>query len=225
MADARESVALVAQALGCETHDVLVCSTGVIGVNLPMPKIRAAIPVAAAGLSAQGGAAAARAIMTTDTKPKESSRTFDLGGVPVTIGGMAKGAGMIAPSLAPLHATMLAFFTTDATGRSRDCSMRRSWPPWVRRSTASPSTPTRPPTTPPSSSPTAPSGAAPITSTGALRTTRCVDAFRAVCRDLASDDGPRRRGRAAHRRSGREGRAHRLRTRCASPAPSPTRPW
>ena len=115
MADARESATLVAAALGCPVTEVLVCSTGVIGVNLPMDKVRAALPVAVLGLSNDGGAAAARAIMTTDTKPKESSRRVDLGGVTVTVGGMAKGAGMIAPSLAPLHATMLAFFTTDAT--------------------------------------------------------------------------------------------------------------
>jgi len=115
LADARESAALVAGALGCAITEVLVCSTGVIGVNLPMDKVRAAIPAAVSGLSSEGGASAARAIMTTDTKPKESARSVDLGGVTVTVGGMAKGAGMIAPSLAPLHATMLAFFTTDAT--------------------------------------------------------------------------------------------------------------
>ncbi len=112
--DARETVTLVAAALGCAVTEVLVASTGVIGVNLPMDKVRAAIPKAVEGLSSDGGAGAARAIMTTDTRPKESSRTFDLGGVRVTVGGMAKGAGMIAPNLAPLHATMLAFFTTDA---------------------------------------------------------------------------------------------------------------
>ena len=115
LADARESAALTAAALGCPVTEALVCSTGVIGVNLPMDKVRAAIPLAVSGLSTDGGTAAARAIMTTDTKPKESSRRVDLGGVAVTVGGMAKGAGMIAPSLAPLHATMLAFFTTDAT--------------------------------------------------------------------------------------------------------------
>lgn len=114
LADARESATLTAAALGCPVTEVLVCSTGVIGVNLPMEKIRAAIPAAVSGLSSEGGAPAARAIMTTDTKPKESARTVDLGGVAVKVGGMAKGAGMIAPALAPLHATMLAFFTTDA---------------------------------------------------------------------------------------------------------------
>ncbi len=114
MADTRETASLTARALGCEPAEVLVSSTGVIGVNLPMEKIRAAIPRAVAGLSSDGGAAAARAIMTTDTRPKESSRTFDQKGVKVTVGGMIKGAGMIAPALAPLHATMLAYFTTDA---------------------------------------------------------------------------------------------------------------
>ena len=115
LADARETVALTATALGCPVNEVLVCSTGVIGVNLPMDKVRDAVSAAVSGLSSEGGAAAARAIMTTDTKPKESSRRVDLGGVTITLGGMAKGAGMIAPSLAPFHATMLAFFTTDAT--------------------------------------------------------------------------------------------------------------
>lgn len=182
MADARESVALVAQALGCETHDVLVCSTGVIGVNLPMPKVRAAIPLAASALSADGGAAAARAIMTTDTKPKESSRTFDVGGVKVTIGGMAKGAGMIAPSLAPLHATMLAFFTTDAAvdRATLDGALLAAVGPTFNRITIDSDT---------STNDTAivfangASGAS-IPSSGAVYDA-FVDAFRAVCRDLA----------------------------------------
>jgi len=182
MADARESVALVAQALGCETHDVLVCSTGVIGVNLPMPKIRAAIPVAAAGLSAQGGAAAARAIMTTDTKPKESSRTFDLGGVPVTIGGMAKGAGMIAPSLAPLHATMLAFFTTDALvdRATLDAALMAAVGPTFNRITIDSDTSTN------DTAIVFANGASGVSipSSGAAYDA-FVDAFRAVCRDLA----------------------------------------
>ncbi|MBK5256070.1 MAG: bifunctional glutamate N-acetyltransferase/amino-acid acetyltransferase ArgJ [Vicinamibacteria bacterium] len=114
MSDTRETAALTAEALGCAARDVLVSSTGVIGVNLPMDKIRAAIPRAVAGLSIEGGAAAAQAIMTTDTKPKEASRRFEINGITMTVGGMAKGAGMIAPALAPLHATMLAYFTTDA---------------------------------------------------------------------------------------------------------------
>ena len=86
--------------------DVLVCSTGLIGELLPMDKIRAGIEQAVTGLSADGGGAAAQAIMTTDTVPKMSVRE----GAGYAIGGMAKGAGMLAPGLA----TMLVFITTDA---------------------------------------------------------------------------------------------------------------
>ena len=99
-----------ATALGCRSQEVLVASTGVIGVHLPMDKIRAAIPVAAAALSREAAQDAARAIMTTDTKPKEVTVEFEVAGKPARIGGMAKGAGMIAPNMA----TLLAFFTTDA---------------------------------------------------------------------------------------------------------------
>jgi glutamate N-acetyltransferase/amino-acid N-acetyltransferase len=110
LADAREMACLSATALGCRPEEVVVASTGVIGVHLPMDKIRSAIPRAAAGLSGDGGALAARAIMTTDTKPKEVAVAFSVGGVTARVGAMAKGAGMIAPSMA----TLLAFFTTDA---------------------------------------------------------------------------------------------------------------
>jgi glutamate N-acetyltransferase/amino-acid N-acetyltransferase len=183
LADSRETAALTASALGCPLTEVLVGSTGVIGVNLPMDKIRAAIPHAVAGLSSEGGAAAARAILTTDTKPKESSRTIDLDGIKVTLGGMAKGAGMIAPSLAPLHATMLAFFTTDAAiNRAMlERVLAEAVGPTFNRITVDSDT---------STNDTAivlangASGAAPITSTGpAYETLR--DAFREVCRDLA----------------------------------------
>jgi glutamate N-acetyltransferase/amino-acid N-acetyltransferase len=108
--DAREMATLTAAAVGCAPGEVLVASTGVIGVNLPMDKLRAGIPAAGAALSRDGGAAAARAIMTTDTRPKEFVAELTLGGTTVRVGGMAKGAGMIAPNMA----TMLAFFTTDA---------------------------------------------------------------------------------------------------------------
>jgi glutamate N-acetyltransferase/amino-acid N-acetyltransferase len=183
MADARESTKLVAAALGCPVTEVLVCSTGVIGVNLPMDKVRAAILAAASALTAEGGAAAARAIMTTDTKPKESSRRFELGGVTVTVGGMAKGAGMIAPTLAPLHATMLAFFTTDAAidKAMLDRALLDAVGPTFNRITVDSDT---------STNDTAivfangASGAPPITGPGpaydAFR-----DAFRGVCRDLS----------------------------------------
>jgi len=155
----------------------------VIGVNLPMDKVRAAIPAAVSGLSSDGGAAAARAIMTTDTKPKESSRVIDLGGVTVTVGGMAKGAGMIAPSLAPLHATMLAFFTTDATidRTTLDRMLLDAVGPTFNRISVDSDT---------STNDTAivlangASGALPIDGPGpAYNVLR--DAFREVCRDLA----------------------------------------
>jgi glutamate N-acetyltransferase / amino-acid N-acetyltransferase len=111
LADARETAALVAQALGCAAEEVVVASTGVIGVALPMDRLRSGVPRAAAALSREGGAEVARAIMTTDTREKRTTVELDLGGTRVRVGGMAKGAGMIAPRMA----TMLAVFTTDAT--------------------------------------------------------------------------------------------------------------
>jgi glutamate N-acetyltransferase / amino-acid N-acetyltransferase len=110
LADARETAELVARAVGCRAEEVVVASTGVIGVRLPMPKLRAGIAEGASRVSREGGAEAARAIMTTDTKPKEVVVDFRVGDVTCRVGAMAKGAGMIAPNLA----TMLAFFTTDA---------------------------------------------------------------------------------------------------------------
>jgi len=111
LADAREMAGLAARAVGCPVEEVVVASTGVIGVRLPMEKVRAGISDASARLSRQGGPDAARAIMTTDTKPKQVAVEFRVGEAACLVGGMAKGAGMIAPNLA----TMLAFFTTDAT--------------------------------------------------------------------------------------------------------------
>ena len=110
LADAREMAALAARAAGCPVEEVVVASTGVIGVRLPMDKVRTGIPKAFSRLSREGGKDAARAIMTTDTRPKEVVVSFPVSGVTCRIGGMAKGAGMIAPNMA----TMLAFFTTDA---------------------------------------------------------------------------------------------------------------
>jgi glutamate N-acetyltransferase / amino-acid N-acetyltransferase len=110
LADARETAEVVAATVGCAPGEVLVASTGVIGVRLPMEKVRAGIAEAARRLSRDGGADAARAIMTTDTRAKEVSVGFAAGDATCVVGGMAKGAGMLAPRLA----TMLAFFTTDA---------------------------------------------------------------------------------------------------------------
>jgi glutamate N-acetyltransferase / amino-acid N-acetyltransferase len=108
--DARETCRLVAEAIGGGNTQVVVASTGVIGVPLPMGALRAAVPHAAAALAREGGALAARAIMTTDTRQKEVVVEFPLAGHTARIGGMAKGAGMIAPNMA----TMLCVLTTDA---------------------------------------------------------------------------------------------------------------
>ena len=99
-----------ALALGCDSSEVLVASTGVIGRPFPIEKVVRGIPQAVAHLSRDGGGSAARAIMTTDTVPKETAIEVDVGDVPVRIGAMAKGAGMICPDMA----TMFCFITTDA---------------------------------------------------------------------------------------------------------------
>lgn len=101
---------LVGTALGIAPEDVVVASTGVIGQPLDITPIAAGIPALAAGLSSDNGAAAAEAIMTTDTVPKEIAVEFTLGGKTCRLGGIAKGSGMIHPNLA----TMLVFLTTDA---------------------------------------------------------------------------------------------------------------
>lgn len=110
LVDAQAMVHMTASLLGVQDDEVLVASTGVIGVNLPMGKVAAGIKQAVAELSENGHSRAIQAIMTTDTFNKECSYEFMLEGVPVHIGGMAKGAGMIHPNMA----TMLAFITTDA---------------------------------------------------------------------------------------------------------------
>jgi len=107
--DAREMAECTAQALGIPAEQVLVASTGVIGVPLPMEALRRGIPLAARSLS-RSGDQAAEAILTTDAFPKTSAAVTTVGGVQVTVGGMAKGAGMIHPRLA----TTLCFLTTDA---------------------------------------------------------------------------------------------------------------
>ncbi|MGH8799261.1 MAG: bifunctional glutamate N-acetyltransferase/amino-acid acetyltransferase ArgJ [Casimicrobiaceae bacterium] len=108
--DAHACCAAAARLLGCEAHEVLPFSTGVIMEALPVDRIVAALPRCHAALTPSGWHAAVRAIMTTDTVPKAASRRIDVGGVPVTVTGMAKGAGMIAPNMA----TMLGFVATDA---------------------------------------------------------------------------------------------------------------
>src|SRR6185436_7658396 len=109
---ARDMTVETARLLKCPAEQVLVASTGVIGVALPIEKVRTGLPKAfeALGADAAHGALAARAIMTTDPFPKESAAQIAIGGLDVRIGGMAKGSGMIEPMMA----TMLGFVTTDA---------------------------------------------------------------------------------------------------------------
>jgi glutamate N-acetyltransferase/amino-acid N-acetyltransferase len=99
-----------ASAIGCRPEEVLVASTGVIGVKLDMSKVCPGITAAAASLSASGGPSAALAIMTTDPFPKEAAVEGSVGGSRFRVGGIAKGSGMIEPMMA----TMLGFVTTDA---------------------------------------------------------------------------------------------------------------
>ncbi|MGH7881456.1 MAG: bifunctional glutamate N-acetyltransferase/amino-acid acetyltransferase ArgJ, partial [Candidatus Dormibacteraceae bacterium] len=108
--DAEQMARLTADRLGLEAEQVLVGTTGVIGRYLPMEVVNRGIATACSYLSAEGGMAAARAIMTTDTVPKTAATEVELGGVAVRVGGMAKGSGMIHPNMA----TMLAYVTTDA---------------------------------------------------------------------------------------------------------------
>ena len=107
---AKRMTKATAKALGLKERQVLVCSTGRIGVELPIEKMEAAIAQAPQLLAADGSLRAAQAIMTSDTKPKEIAVEIKLHGKKVRIGGIAKGAGMIDPNMA----TMLCFVTTDA---------------------------------------------------------------------------------------------------------------
>jgi len=112
-ADALRMCALTGAALGCPTTDVLVCQTGLIGIPMPMAPVESGIPALAGVLraDADGGNAAADALLTTDTVRKQTLVELDLpgGGPTIRIGGMAKGAAMLAPAMA----TMLAVLTTD----------------------------------------------------------------------------------------------------------------
>jgi len=107
---ARAMASETAQLLNCPAEQVLVSSTGVIGVSLDIECIRKGLPAAISALSADQGPAAARAIMTTDPFPKEAAARVSIDGRDILIGGIAKGSGMIEPMMA----TMLGFITTDA---------------------------------------------------------------------------------------------------------------
>ncbi|OGK83699.1 MAG: bifunctional ornithine acetyltransferase/N-acetylglutamate synthase [Candidatus Rokubacteria bacterium GWC2_70_16] len=108
--DAREMTRLIGDLLHLPPQQVLIAATGVIGQPLPMDRIRAGLPKLVKALSPQGSRSAAEAIMTTDTVPKEAALRVEVGGRPVTIGGIAKGVGMLEPHLA----TMFCFLATDA---------------------------------------------------------------------------------------------------------------
>lgn len=118
LADSRKTAELVAGTLGLEPAKVAVCSTGLIGVRLPMDAVERGVSLAAEMLDSDGGADAAEAIMTTDTVPKMASWV----GESYAVGGIAKGAGMLAPALA----TMLVVLTTDAvlTPEEADSALR-----------------------------------------------------------------------------------------------------
>ncbi len=109
--DAIEIARETSSLLGCSIENVLPGSTGVIGVPLDMDRMRRGLKSAAATLSASGGHDAARAIMTTDTVPKEIAVEFTVKGKPAKIGGMAKGSGMIHPDMA----TMIGILTSDVS--------------------------------------------------------------------------------------------------------------
>jgi len=111
-ADAQAMCVALAGELGCDPYQVLVCSTGLIGIPLPIDIIIAGVPALAADRSVDGGEAAARAILTTDTGRKEA--VAPVGSSGAVVGGMAKGAAMLSPNMA----TMLAVLTTDAEASS-----------------------------------------------------------------------------------------------------------
>ena len=108
---ASEMARMASEALGCEVDSVLVASTGVIGMQLDVASVARSMPGLVGALAPHGWHDAARAIMTTDTVEKMASARIDLGGKMVTIGGIAKGSGMIAPDMA----TLLVFVCTDAS--------------------------------------------------------------------------------------------------------------
>jgi glutamate N-acetyltransferase/amino-acid N-acetyltransferase len=113
--DARAMQALAAETLGIEASEVAVASTGVIGVHLPMDRISSGIR-AASGKLDEGGEGFAESILTTDTRAKEAVARVEVGGRTITVGGTAKGSGMIHPNMG----TMLAFLATDAVVE-KDC--------------------------------------------------------------------------------------------------------
>jgi glutamate N-acetyltransferase/amino-acid N-acetyltransferase len=125
LAAARDTTAAVARALGADPDDVLPASTGVIGALLPAPRLMELAPALVGELAADGADRFAEAILTTDRGPKVAHARGEIDGHPFVVMGIAKGAGMIHPTVAPLmapltpHATMLAFLFTDAAADAR----------------------------------------------------------------------------------------------------------
>jgi glutamate N-acetyltransferase/amino-acid N-acetyltransferase len=117
MTAARQTTEAVARALGADPSEVLSASTGVIGALLPAPRLVELCPALVAGLGADRAGDFAAAILTTDRGPKVAHARGEIGGRPFVVTGIAKGAGMIHPAVAPLvpHATMLVFLFTDAS--------------------------------------------------------------------------------------------------------------
>src|ERR1700688_1600088 len=117
MAASRATAQLVSKLLGCRANQIVVCSTGVIGVPLPVERILKAAPDLVESLQSSPRAfdGLTRAIMTTDTRPKRAAATCRIGGKTVRVAGCAKGAGMIHPNMA----TMLSFVVTDAAVASK----------------------------------------------------------------------------------------------------------
>ncbi|MBV9864230.1 MAG: bifunctional glutamate N-acetyltransferase/amino-acid acetyltransferase ArgJ [Abitibacteriaceae bacterium] len=120
LANARQMCELAAMKLGCSAQEVLVCSTGIIGHQLPIEKVTIAVEAIELQGEAETNEKVARASMTTDTRPKFCAARMVIDGKSVSVGGQVKGVGMIGPDMAALqtpqalHATLLAFLTTDA---------------------------------------------------------------------------------------------------------------
>jgi glutamate N-acetyltransferase/amino-acid N-acetyltransferase len=112
---AEQMTALAEKALGLKKGSMLVCSTGVIGVPLPIERVASGVPSAVKALGYDGIPAAGEAMMTTDAFQKAGERRARIGGREIIIAGLCKGAGMICPNMA----TMLAFFMTDASIKAR----------------------------------------------------------------------------------------------------------
>lgn len=117
--DALQMAKIAGEAMNIDPENIIVSSTGIIGVPLPMEKVEEGIRKAVQGLSESKGPDAAQAIITTDTFKKESAVAVEINGQEVIVGGMAKGSGMIAPNMA----TMLAVITTDAIIASQDLNI------------------------------------------------------------------------------------------------------